>query len=346
MNNEERPVDIDWNELGFAYRDTDCHIRYTWRNGTWDDGQFSSEPYIPIHIAATALHYGQAAFEGLKAFSCRDGEVRTFRPDENAKRMAVTAARIRMPEVPESLFIEAVERVVVRNRAYVPPYGTGGSLYIRPLLFGSGPQIGVRPATEFVFLVLVLPVGDYYRGGLQPVSAMVVDGYDRTAPQGVGNVKVAGNYAASLMPSKVANDAGFPINLYLDSKEHRYIDEFGTSNFIGITQDGTYVTPASTSVLPSITNKTLMTLAAEQGMAVEQRPVAFDELADFAEVGACGTAVVLTPINRIVHGERVVEIGPEASCGPHLQRLYDQVRGIQTGDLDDSHGWCRLVPPR
>ena len=336
-------MEMDWQSLGFSYKETKCHIRYRWNNGIWDPGELITESTISIHIAATALHYGQSAFEGLKAFHCRDGKVRIFRAEENAKRMCSTATRILMPPIPESMFIDAVHRVVKANIEYVPPYGSGGALYIRPLLFGSGPKIGVQPADEYVFLILVLPVGDYYKGGLAPVSAVVLDGYDRSAPQGVGNVKVAGNYAADLKPSKLAREMGFPINLYLDAKEHRYIDEFGTSNFIAITHDGAYVTPNSPAILPSVTNKTLMTLAEEEGLRVEQRPIEFDEVTSFAEIGACGTAVVITPINRIVRDKEVIQIGPETGCGPILQKLYTKVRGLQVGEIPDNYEWTKIV---
>lgn len=336
-------MDMDWQSLGFSYRETSCHIRYNWKHGKWDSGELNSESTINIHIAATALHYGQSAFEGLKAFHCRDGKIRVFRADENAKRLNSAAARVLMPFIPESMFVDAVHRVVKANIDYVPPYGTGGALYIRPLLFGSGARIGVRPADEYMFLILVLPVGDYYKGGLTPVSAVVVDGYDRSAPEGVGNVKVAGNYAADLVPSKIAREMGFPINLYLDAKEHRFIDEFGTSNFIGITSDRSYVTPNSPSILPSVTNKTLITLASEEGLRIEQRPIEFDEIASFAEVGACGTAVVLTPVNRIVRDDTVIEIGPRTGVGPILQNLYTKVRGIQVGEVPDNYGWSEVV---
>lgn len=336
-------MDLDWQSLGFSYMNTRCHLRYTWRDGSWDEGVVETEPYFKIHIAATALHYGQSAFEGLKAFSCRDGGIRVFRAEENARRLAATAERIMMQPVPESLFMEAIKRVVRENRDYVPPYGTGGALYVRPLLFGSGPRIGVQPADEYTFIVLALPVGDYYKGGLSPVSALVVDGYDRAAPRGVGNVKVAGNYAADLVPNHIAKDQGYPINLYLDAKTNQFVEEFGTSNFLAITRDKKYVTPNSNSVLPSITNKTLMTLARESGMDVERRPIAFDEIETFAEIAACGTAVVITPVNRIVYGKQVVEIGAGEHCGPVFSELYRQVRGIQVGDLPDPHNWCVSV---
>ncbi|MDD2600404.1 MAG: branched-chain amino acid aminotransferase [Kiritimatiellae bacterium] len=335
---------IDWDKLGFKYMDTRCHIRYTWRAGVWGKGELYESPEMGIHIAAGCLHYGQAAFEGLKAFRCRDGSVRIFRPQDNIGRMAMTARRICMPEVPEALYLEALDRVIQANEDYIPPYGTGGSLYIRPLLIGSGLQIGIAPSPEYTFLIMVIPVGAYYKGGLKPVRAVVYDEYDRAAPQGVGHVKVAGNYAASLYAHEKAKREGFEVELYLDAKEHRYVEEFATSNFVGITKQGVYVTPASHSILPSITNLTLMQLARDMGMEVEARPVLFDEIENMAEVGACGTAVVVTPVHEIVRGERVITTGPSDGCGPVLQKLYDRVRAIQYGEAPDAHGWCHLVP--
>ena len=331
--------DIDWAGLSFSYMDTDCHIRYSWRDGKWSDGEFVAEPYINMHIAATALHYGQAAFEGQKAFGCKDGKVRLFRPRENARRLADTARRLCMPVVPEDLYMDAVFRVVRANLDYVPPYGTGGSLYVRPLLFGSGPQIGVHPAQEYVFIVLVLPVGAYYKGGLTPVRAIVLDDYDRAAPLGVGHVKVAGNYAASLVPHIQANESDFAVELYLDAKEHRYVEEFGTSNFVAITKDGNYVTAASTSILPSVTNRGLQQLAESMGITVEVRPVEFAEVADLAEIGACGTAVVITPVNEIVRGRQTIRVGPREGCGPVLEQLYNAYTAIQYGEAPDVFGW-------
>ena len=332
--------EIDWGSLGFMYMDTACHIRYTWRDGAWDAGVLVTEPHLTVHIAASCLHYGQAAFEGMKAFRCKDGKVRIFRPEENARRMVHTARRTCMAEMPEGLFMEALHRVIRANEAYVPPYGTGGSLYIRPLLIGTGAQIGVAPANEYTFIVLVLPVGPYYKGGLKPVKALIYDEYDRAAPLGVGHVKVAGNYAASLYAHEQAKKCGYPVELYLDAKEHRFIEEFATSNFIGITKDNCYVTPESPSILPSVTNRTLMQLARDMGMTVEVRPVPFEELEAFAEVGACGTAVVVTPVCEIRRGDKVIRVGSETGCGPVLQKLYETVQGIQYGELPDAYGWC------
>ncbi len=330
---------IDWTNLGFKYRRTDCHIRHHFRDGQWDGGQMFHEETIPVHIAATSLHYGQAAFEGLKAFRCRDGKVRIFRPEMNAARMIDTARRIHMAPVPESLFVEAVHRVVAANLDYIPPYGSGGALYIRPLLFGSGPQIGVTPSLEYTFMVLVMPVGPYYQGGLTPVRAIVYDQYDRAAPLGVGNIKVAGNYAAAMEPHERAKQEGFAVELFLDAREHRYIDEFGTANFIALTKNHEYVTPESRSILPSVTNKCLQKIARDLGMTVQRRPVEFAEIPEFAAVAACGTAVVITPVNEIVRGDSVCKIGPARGCVPEMQQLYDRMTAIQVGDDPDDYGW-------
>ncbi len=329
---------IDWNNLGFDYMKTTSHICYTWRDGQWDNGELVEEPYINLHIAATSLHYGQACFEGLKAFRGNDGKVRIFRPDENSHRLNSSASRILMANVPEELFIEATKRVVQANIDYIPPFESGGALYIRPLLIGSGPRIGIQPAAEYKFIILVTPVGNYYKGGLKPVAATIVEGYDRTAPGGTGAVKVAGNYAASLLPGKVAKEQGFPINLYLDAKEHRFIDEFGTSNFIAI-KDNKFITPNSKTVLPSITNKSLMTIAEDMGMTVEKRAIEFSEVCTFDAVGACGTAVVITPVAEIHTGEDVVSIG-DGTVHPTLHKLYDRITAIQKGLSEDKFNWC------
>ena len=337
---------LDWANLGFQYRQARCHVEYTWRDGSWDAGRLVDEPYLRLHVGATALHYGQAAFEGLKAFAQKDGSVRLFRPDENAKRMRASAKRSMMAEVPEELFLEAVKRAVAANRDYVPPYGSGGSLYVRPLLIGSGERIGLQPAPEYTFVVLVVPVGAYYKGdGPTPVPCMVVEGYDRAAPRGVGNVKVAGNYAADLLPNALGRDQGYPIGLYLDAATRTKVEEFSTSNFIAVSKDGrTYATPDSDAVLPSITNKSLMELAKANGLEVQRRPIAIDEVFDgkFSEIAACGTAVVVTPIKSLVHGTKVVEIGE--AVGPVTKMLYDQIRAIQDGDAPDTFGWTVPVP--
>ena len=338
---------IDWSSLGFRYMDTNSHIKYVWRNGAWDKGELVHEPYLKMHIAASALHYGQAAFEGLKVFKCKDGKVRAFRPQANAERMYRTACRTCMAPVEIDMFMDALKRVVNDNLDYIPPYGSGGSLYVRPLLVGSGPQIGVAPADEYTFMIMVMPVGPYYKGGLKPVRAVILDDYDRAAPQGMGDVKVAGNYAASLFAHESAKHAGWPVELYLDAKTHTFVEEFATSNFLGIRKnaDGTctYVTPDSKSVLPSVTNMTLRQIAEDLGMKVEVRPVPYTEIPLFDEVAACGTAVVVTPVCEITRGSDVIRISGADECGPVLQKLYDTVQGIQYGRLPDTHGWNHVI---
>ncbi|MBR5457469.1 MAG: branched-chain amino acid aminotransferase [Kiritimatiellae bacterium] len=335
---------IDWANLGFGFSEVNCHIRYVWRDGKWSEGEFIKKPEITMHIGASCLHYGQECFEGMKAFRQKDGKIIVFRPEENAKRMARTAERCVMPAVPVDMFVEAVDKVVRANEEYVPPYGTGGSLYIRPLLIGTGPQIGVAPAKEFTFMVIVMPVGAYYKGGLKPVRAVILDDWDRAAPLGMGDVKVGGNYAASLYAHEKAKREGWPVELYLDAKTHQYVEEFSTSNFLGITKDGTYVTPDSRSVLPSITNLSLMQCAEDLGWKVERRPIPYTEIKDFAEVAACGTAVVVTPVWEITRGDDIIVISDKDAVGEHLQKLYETVQGIQYGVLEDVHGWCHEVP--
>ena len=339
-----RPIrtDIDWSALSFGFMPTRSHIAFHWKDGAWDKGELRTDPTISMSIAATCLHYGQACFEGLKAFRCKDGKVRVFRPWENIARMNRTAHALLHPEIPEELYLEAIHRVVLDNIDYVPPCESGGSMYIRPLFIGTGPQIGVAPATEYDFLIMVMPVGAYYKDGLKGVPALVIEDFDRAAPKGMGQFKVAGNYGASLMPAKLAKKAGFPIPLFLDPREHKYIDEFGTSNFLAITKDGKYVTSDSPSILPSVTNMSLMQVARDLGITVEKRPiVAEEELPTFAEVDACGTAVVITPISSVtIHG-KVIEYGHE--CGPVSQKLYDRLTGIQRGELEDTHGWLYTI---
>lgn len=332
-------MNLDWSKLGFSYMDTACHIRYVWRDGRWNDGELVSEPFFSIHMAATALHYGQAAFEGLKVFCGKDGVVRAFRPQENARRLQASARRNCMAEVPEEMFIDAIRRVVRANLDYVPPYGTGASMYVRPLLLGTGAQIGVNAANEYTFIVMVMPVGAYYKGGLTPVRALVVEGYDRAAPHGTGNVKLGGNYGAALLPLKKVREKGFAIDLYLDAVEYKYIEEFGTSNFIAIDAKGAYVTPKSGSVLPSITNDGLQKVAAQLGMQVEVRPIEFAEVSQFQEIAACGTAVVITPVNEIVRGEQVIQVGPREGCGSVLEKIYNQYTAIQWAEIPDPFGW-------
>ena len=331
-------INIDWDKLIFEYKPTKSNIRYTCSNGVWDEGRLTENQHIDLHIAATCIHYGQACFEGLKAFTCKDGKVRIFRPDKNAKRLLASSQYILGPAVPEELFVDAVKRVTKDNIEYVPPYGTGGSLYIRPVLIGTTPRVGIYPSDTYELIIMVMPVGSYYKGGIEPVDALIMDNFDRAAPLGTGHIKVAGNYAGGLTPAKFAKERGFPINLFLDAKSHQFIDEFGTSNFIGITKDGKYVTPDSPSTLPSITNMSLIQLAEDMGITVEKRPIPLNELSEFAEVGACGTAVVITPISSIVHGETTYKFG-NGTCGPVLQKLYDALTAIHKGEAEDKHGW-------
>jgi len=347
-------ADLDWKTLGFEFRPTKSNLRITYKDGKWGEVELCEDPTINIHMGATALHYGQACFEGLKAFTHPDGSVHVFRPTENAARLSSSCARTVMPILPEETFLKAVNEVVRDNIAYVPPYGSGGALYLRPLLFGSGPRIGLQPADEYTFILMCLPVGDYYKGGLaSPVDGLLITDFDRAAPQGVGSVKVAGNYAADLLPNMVSRSKGFPIGLYLDAKTQTMIEEFSTSNFVGIdSKNKKYITPKSSSVLPSITNKSLMTIAADEGMIVEAREVMLDELESFDEVAACGTAVVVTPVGSITMLGGVEDsddadsedikkfvFGDSSEVGPITRKLYDRVRAIQYGEEEDKYGW-------
>lgn len=334
---------LRWKELGFSYIQTDCYIVCEFSNGSWGQLQLRKEPFIPLHIAATCLHYGQAAFEGLKAFRGKDDSVMIFRPLENAKRLINTAKRLVMEPPSEELFLEAVEMCVKNNIKWVPPYGTGASLYIRPLLIGTTSRIGLKPAEDYLFLVLCTPVGPYYKNGFYPVKAYIQEKYDRAAPHGVGNVKAAGNYAAGLLGDIEGKEMGYPICLYLDAVSHLYIDEFGTSNFLGITYDNKYVTPDSTSILPSITNASLQRLALDFGMEVEKRKIHIDELPKFKEVGACGTAAVITPIYSITYRDKVYKYGKENEAGEILTRLFKELQGIQYGEIEDRHNWLVKV---
>lgn len=337
-------MDLDWKNLGFNIMKTDFNVRCVYRDGKWGELEVSSEDTIPIHIGATCLHYGQESFEGLKAFTGADGHIRLFRHDENARRMILSAKGILLAEVPEKRFMEAVEKVVLLNKKYVPPYGTGASLYIRPLLIGTGPQVGVRPAKEYTFLVFVMPVGPYFKSGFQPVSMMICRDHDRAAPLGTGHLKVGGNYAASMSSVADAHSKGFATAMYLDAKEKKYIDECGPANFFGIKKN-TYVTPKSHSILPSITNLSLQSLAESMGMKVEVRPVHVEELVEFEEAGACGTAAVITPIGKVVDNEMGITytFGDGNKPGPVITKLYNTLVGIQNGDVEDAFGWTKIL---
>ncbi|MCX8123047.1 MAG: branched-chain amino acid aminotransferase [Spirochaetes bacterium] len=342
MQTQRVKSDLDWQNLPFGYIKTDYNIRYFYKDGKWSAGELSTEETIPIHIAAPGLHYGQQAFEGLKVFETADGRIVAFRPDENAKRMQRSCERIFIPEVPVDMFIDAVDRVVAANAKYVPPFGTGASLYVRPVIYGAGARVGLGPADEYVFIVFVTPVGPYYKGGFKPVKALVVEQYDRAAPNGVGDCKVGGNYAAGLRGGEYAKKMGFPIPLYLDPKEKKYVDEFGTSNFIAI-KGNTYLTPESNSILPSITNKSLMDIAALLGMNVEKRPITIDEVQHFDEVGAVGTAAVITPVCSIHYRDKVFTFCDEEKAGPAITRLYEYLTKLQTGEINDTFGWLHEI---
>jgi len=334
---------ISWKELGFRYLDTGVFVRADYRHGAWSKPALATGTSITLHIAATCLHYGQSCFEGLKAFRQANGRVACFRADAHARRMMLSATRLAMAPPPESLFLEAARTIVAKNDAYVPPYGTGATLYVRPLLIGTSAVIGVHPSDEYTFIVFAMPVGPYYKDGMVPVPAYVQEDYDRAAPHGVGHVKAAGNYAAGLVGDIEVKQKGYPVSLYLDSATHTLIDEFGTSNFIGITRDGRYVTPKSASILESVTNDSLRVLAADLGLRVEHRPVRWDEIEDFVEIGACGTAAVITPISSITRGNKTLRFGSEDKPGKTLQRLYDAIQAIQYGRTNDAHQWMMEV---
>ncbi|NPD91545.1 branched-chain amino acid aminotransferase [Xylanibacter muris] len=335
---------LDWANLSFGYRPTDYNVRCYYRDGKWGEIEVSSEEYINMHMAATCLHYGQEAFEGLKAFRCPDGKVRVFRMDENAARLQSTCRGILMPEVPTDLFCDMVKKVVRLNQEYIPTYESGATLYIRPLLIGMSPQVGVHPATEYLFIIFVTPVGPYFKGGFSTNPYVIIRDYDRSAPLGTGMYKVGGNYAASLKANALAHEKGYACEFYLDAKEKRYMDECGAANFFGI-KDNTYVTPKSTSILPSITNKSLMQLAEDLGMKVERRPIPEDELDTFEEAGACGTAAVISPISYIddLDTGRRFTFSEDGKPGPVSTRLYNLLRAIQYGTAEDKHGWTTVV---
>ena len=336
--------DLDWSNLSFGYMKTDYNVRCYYRNGEWGDVEVSDSENITLHMAATCLHYGQEAFEGLKAFRGKDGKVRVFRLEANAERLQSTCDGILMPQLPTEKFREMVTKVVKMNERFVPPYESGASLYIRPLLIGTGAQVGVHPADEYLFMIFVMPVGPYFKGGFATNPYVVIRQYDRSAPLGTGIYKVGGNYAASMKANKLAHDLGYSCEFYLDAKEKKYIDECGAANFFGI-KDNTYVTPKSTSILPSITNKSLMQLAEDMGLKVERRQIPIEELDTFEEAGACGTAAVISPIERIddLELKRSYVIAKDGKPGPICRKLYDILRGIQYGDIEDRHGWVTIV---
>lgn len=335
---------IDWKNLPFAYSKTDYNVRSVFKDGKWGELEVSSSEYLEIHMAATCLHYGQEIFEGLKAYRGKDGKIRLFRLEENLKRMNRSADGIMVENVPLELFKEAILKVVKLNEAFVPPYGTGATLYIRPLLIGVGPEVGVKPSSSYMFMVFVTPVGPYFKEGFKPVDVMICRDHDRAAPLGTGSYKVGGNYAASLVSLREAHDAGFATALYLDAKEKKYIDEAGPANFFGI-KNNTYITPESKSILPSITNMSLMQIAQDIGLNIERRPIPVEELESFEEVGACGTAAVITPIRKIVDPDenKIFSYSENGKPGKVSTKIYNHLNAIQCGDIEDKHGWITYL---
>ena len=337
-------TEIDWANLSFGYRKTNYNVRCTYRDGKWGEIEVTDSEYINIHIAATALHYGQEIFEGLKAFRGKDGKIRVFRLDENGKRIRRSAEGILMEPVPEELFRKMVIKAVELNAEFVPPYGSGASLYIRPLEIGVSARVGVKPSDEYVFLILVTPVGPYFKEGFKPTNICIMRDYDRVAPKGTGRWKVGGNYAASLAAGEKAHELGYSAVLYLDPQEKKYLDECGPANFFAI-KDGKYITPASESILPSVTNKSLQQLAKDMGIEVESRHILLEELADITEAAACGTAAVASPIAEIDDldtGKKYV-VSRNGEAGPITTALYNKLRAIQLGEEEDIHGWNTIV---
>lgn len=338
------PNKMDWGNLPFAYMKTDYNIRSHFKDGAWGKIEAATSEFIEMHMAATCLHYGQEAFEGMKAYQGPDKKIRLFRWEENSKRFNRSARVLLMPEVPSALFKEAVVSAVQMNQRFVPPYGSGATLYIRPLLIGIEPQVGVKPASECLFIVFVTPVGPYFKEGFHPVDFIITREYDRAAPLGTGHVKAGGNYAAGLLAMEKARDQGYASVIFLDAKEKTYIDECGPANFFAI-KENSYITPQSGSILTSITNLSLMDLAADMGMNVEHRPIRVEELSSFDEVGACGTGAVITPIRKIVdpQSNREYEYGRDGETGPITRKLYTQLLGIQFGASPDRFGWVEVM---
>ena len=336
--------DLDWGNIGFNYRITDYRYISNYKDGKWDDGELSTDSNVTINESAGILQYCQEVFEGLKAYRTKEGHIVTFRPDLNAKRMYDSAKRLEMPPFPEERFLEAVDKVVLANEAWVPPFGSGATLYIRPYMFASSPVIGVKPAAEYQFRMFTTPVGPYFKGGAKPITITVSD-FDRAAPRGTGHIKAGLNYAMSIHPLMEAHRNGFDENMYLDAATRTYVEETGGANFIFITKDKKVVTPKSNSILPSITRRSLLYVAEHYlGLNTEERPVAFDEVKDFAEVGLCGTAAVISPVGRICRGETVINIpsGMEG-MGEITKKLYDTLTGIQMGELEAPEGWIRKI---
>lgn len=335
---------IDWSNLGFGYVQTDMRYVSNFKDGKWDEGGLTPDANVVLNECAGVLQYAQTVFEGLKAYTTEDGHIVMFRPDLNAKRMADSARRLEMPVFPEDRFIEAVAQTVKANAAYVPPYGSGATLYVRPYMFGTNPVIGVKPADEYQFRVFTTPVGPYFKGGAKPITIKVSD-FDRAAPQGTGHIKAGLNYAMSLHAIVTAHEEGFAENMYLDAATRTKVEETGGANFIFVTKDNKVVTPKSDSILPSITRRSILHVAKEYlGLEVEEREVFFDEVKDFAECGLCGTAAVISPVGKIVdHGKEICFPSGMDEMGPVTKKLYETLTGIQMGHLEAPEGWIKVV---
>ncbi len=336
--------DLNWSELGFSYMPTDYRYVANFKDGAWDEGALTTDPSVAISECAGVLQYAQTIFEGLKAYTTADGHIVCFRPDLNADRMMDSAARLEMPVFPKERFLDAVCKVVAANEAWVPPYGSGATLYIRPFMFGSGPVIGVKPATEYQFRILVTPVGPYFKGGAKPLTLRVSD-FDRAAPRGTGHIKAGLNYAMSLHAIVDAHRQGYDENVYLNAATRQYVEETGGANILFITKDNKVITPKSDSILPSITRRSLMYVAKEYlGLETEEREIAIDEVKDFAECGLCGTAAVISPVGKIVdHGEEICFPSGMKEMGPVTKKLYDTLTGIQMGSIRAPEGWIKVI---
>ncbi len=335
---------LDWANLGFGYMAADYRYVSNYKDGKWDDGEITTDSNVTLNECACVFQYSQSCFEGLKAYTTEDGHIVCFRPDLNAQRMKETCERLEMPPFPEERFVEAVEQVVKANEAWVPPYGSGATLYIRPFMIGSNSVIGVKPADEYQFRIFVTPVGPYFKGGAKPLTIRVSD-FDRAAPHGTGHIKAGLNYAMSLHAIVDAHEKGFDENMYLDPSTRTKVEETGGANFVFITKDGKFVTPKSESILPSITRRSLMVVAEKYlGMTVEHREVYFDEVKDFAECGLCGTAAVISPVGKINdHGKEICFPSGMEEMGPNIKKLYDTLTGIQMGKIEAPEGWIKTI---
>lgn len=334
----------DWANLPFGYVKTDYNVRCYFKDGKWGDIEVSDSETLNLHIAATSLHYGQEIFEGMKAFRGKDGKVRVFRMEENARRIAASARGLLMEPVPEELFKEMVKKVVKLNERFIPPYGSGASLYIRPLEIGLSARVGVQPSQEYLFMILVTPVGPYFKGGFKPTNICIMREFDRVAPKGTGRFKCGGNYAASLVAGERAHALGYSAVLYLDPKEKKYLDECGPANFFAI-KGNKYITPASESILPSVTNMSLRQLAKDMGLEVEERHIPVEELAEMDEAAACGTAAVASPVAEIHDLDNDIKyvVAKDGKPGPVVTALYNKLRGIQLGEEEDPYGWNTII---